>query len=82
MAGLLLIGVMGACGGDEVEPEEPRPSSITIAPESATLTYITQTREFTATVWDQSRRKMIVWTLGPKRRQWVSVAGPGVLRNV
>ena len=59
VAGLLLIGLMAACGGD-VAPEEPRPSSIAIAPETATLTHVTQTMEFTATVWDQYRNTMSV----------------------
>lgn len=51
-----------ACGGDDgpSTPEEPpRPATITIEPASATLTYISQTTNFTATVRDQYGAAMV-----------------------
>ncbi|MDE2784185.1 MAG: hypothetical protein OXK77_14610 [Gemmatimonadota bacterium] len=53
---LVLVGV-GACGGGDDGPstpqEPPRPATITIEPASATLTYISQTTTFNATIRDQ-----------------------------
>ncbi len=54
---LLLFAVITACGGGDDGPstsqEPPRPATITIEPSSATLTYISQTTNFTATIRDQ-----------------------------
>ncbi len=54
---LLVLGGVNACGGGDDGPaipqEPPRPATITIEPASATLTYISQTTNFTATVRDQ-----------------------------
>lgn len=53
---LVLVGGIACGGGDEGLPtqqEPPRPATITIAPATVTLTYISQTTNFTATVRDQ-----------------------------
>ena len=53
---LMLIGVNACGGGDDGPPtqqEPPRPATITVEPASATLTYISQTTSFSATVRDQ-----------------------------
>ena len=58
---LVLLTGVNACGGDEppVVPEEPRPTTITIEPASATFTYISQTTSFGATVRDQHGAAMM-----------------------
>ena len=52
-----LLAALVACGGGDDGPstpqEPPRPATITVEPASATLTYISQTTTFTATVRDQ-----------------------------
>ena len=52
-----LLAAIVACGGGDDGPstpqEPPRPATITVEPASATLTYISQTTTFTATVRDQ-----------------------------
>ena len=57
VASLPLLAAMTACGGGDAGPstpqEPPRPATITIEPASATLTYISQSTNFTATVRDQ-----------------------------
>ena len=54
---LLVLAGLGACGGGDDGPstpqEPPRPATITIEPASATLTYISQTTNFNATIRDQ-----------------------------
>ena len=52
---LVLLAGVNACGGDgpPTDREEPRPTTITIEPASATFTYISQTTDFSATVRDQ-----------------------------
>ncbi|MYB08066.1 MAG: hypothetical protein F4Y24_17130 [Gemmatimonadetes bacterium] len=54
---LLLLAGVNACGGGDDGPstpqEPPRPATIMIEPASATLTYISQTTAFSATVRDQ-----------------------------
>ena len=54
---LLVLAGVNACGGGDDGPstpqEPPRPATITIEPASATLTYISQTTSFSATVRDQ-----------------------------
>ena len=54
---LLVLAGVSACGGGDDGPstpqEPPRPATITIEPASATLTYISQTTTFNATIRDQ-----------------------------
>ena len=53
----LLVAVAGCGGGDEgpvTPPEPPRPTSISISPQGANLSYVSQTMPFTATVRDQN----------------------------
>ncbi len=60
---MLLVAVAGCGGGDggPVTPDEPpRPTTITISPESANLTYISQVATFSATVRDQYGAAMAV----------------------
>ncbi len=56
-ASLILVAFVNACGGGDTGPstptEPPRPATISINPASASLTYISQTTAFTATVRDQ-----------------------------
>ena len=60
---MLLVAVAG-CGGGDTGPvtptEPPRPTTITISPESANLTYISQVATFNATVRDQYGAAMAV----------------------
>ncbi len=62
-ASLFLLAATAACGGGDDGPstpeEPPRPATITIQPASATLTYISQTTGFTATVRDQYGAAMV-----------------------
>ena len=64
VASLPLLAAMTACGGGDAGPstpqEPPRPATITIEPASATLTYISQSTNFTATVRDQYGAAMTV----------------------
>ncbi len=57
LASLSLVTLVNACGGGDTGPstpqEPPRPATITINPASASLTYISQSTAFTATVRDQ-----------------------------
>jgi len=57
LASLSLVALVNACGGGDAGPstpqEPPRPATITINPASASLTYISQSTAFTATVRDQ-----------------------------
>ena len=60
---MLLVAVAGCGGGDPgpVTPTEPpRPTTITVSPESANLTYISQVATFSATVRDQYGAAMAV----------------------
>ena len=60
---MLLVAVAGCGGGDTgpVTPDEPpRPTTITISPESANLNYISQVATFSATVRDQYGAAMAV----------------------
>ena len=60
---MLLVAVAGCGGGDPgpVTPTEPpRPTTITISPESANLNYISQVATFSATVRDQYGAAMAV----------------------
>ena len=66
---LLTLATLNACGGGDNGPptqqEPPRPATITIEPASATLTYISQTTSFTATVRDQYGEAMlatVIWS--------------------
>ena len=60
---MLLVAIAG-CGGGDTGPvtptEPPRPTTITISPESANLTYISQVATFSATVRDQYGAAMAV----------------------
>ncbi len=54
----LVVGLLAGCGGDDgggptQPPDPPVPTSIAVAPTSATLTYLGQTTPFSATVRDQ-----------------------------
>ena len=57
LASLILMAGVNACGGGDTGPstpqEPPRPATISINPASASLTYISQTTIFAATVRDQ-----------------------------
>ncbi len=60
---LLALAGVTACGGGDAGPstpqEPPRPATITVEPASATLTYISQTTVFSATVRDQYGATML-----------------------
>ena len=66
---LLVLAGVSACGGGDDGPstpqEPPRPATITIEPASATLTYISQTTTFNATIRDQYEAAMaatVTWS--------------------
>ena len=64
LASFVLLVFVNACGGGDTGPstpqEPPRPATITINPASASLTYISQTTVFAATVRDQYGAAMAV----------------------
>lgn len=69
LASLPLLALVNACGGGDAGPstpsEPPRPATITINPASASLTYISQSTAFSATVRDQYGAAMatsVTWT--------------------
>lgn len=69
LASLSLLALVNACGGGDAGPstpsEPPRPATITINPASASLTYISQSTAFSATVRDQYGAAMatsVTWT--------------------
>ena len=59
---MLLVAVAGCGGGDDpvIPTDPPRPTTITISPASANLTYISQVATFSATVRDQYGAAMAV----------------------
>ena len=60
---MLLVAVAGCGGGDTgpvIPTDPPRPTTITISPESADLTYISQVATFSGTVRDQYGAAMAV----------------------
>ncbi len=69
LASFPLLALVNACGGGDAGPstpsEPPRPATITINPASASLTYISQSTAFSATVRDQYGAAMatsVTWT--------------------
>ena len=79
---LLVLAGVNACGGGDDGPstpqEPPRPATITIEPASATLTYISQTTNFNATVRDQYGAAMattVTWSSSDEAVFTVDAAG-------
>ena len=67
IAALLLLAVSAACtDGDGTEPNPAVATSITISPDSATLGYINENRNFRAIVYDQNDSPMsapVTWSV-------------------